>query len=106
MTARAITFRAVAWMVSVLLLALTFIAMPMKYLADEDGVIKVVAPIHGLAYMVYLGVCAWIALGAGWNLRRTALVAIAGTIPIYSFIAERGVSRDLAAQPRPANQGA
>jgi integral membrane protein len=86
-------FRVVSYVVGVFLLVLTLVAMPLKYLGDNDAAVAVVGPVHGFLYMVYLVVGADLALRARWSLRGTALVLLAGTVPFMSFYAERVVTR-------------
>lgn len=91
-------FRVGAWVVGVLLLVLTLVGMPLKYLGDDETVVAVVGPVHGFLYMGYLLLSADLARRARWSLRFTALVLLAGTVPFLSFVAERVVThrvRDL-----------
>ena len=92
MNAALTRYRVMAWVVGVLLLALTFVAMPMKYLADNSTGVAIVGPLHGFLYMVYLVAAFDLAMRAKWSVTRTLLVLLAGTIPIMSFVAERKVA--------------
>jgi integral membrane protein len=85
-------FRIIAYIVGVLLLVLACVAMPLKYMADQPGLVAVIAPVHGFAYMVYLVIAFDLAVRAKWTFVRTVLVLLAGTIPVMSFVAERKVS--------------
>jgi integral membrane protein len=84
-----IRFRVMAYVVGVLLILLFFVAMPLKYFADNPTMVAVVGPIHGFLYMVYLVVAFQLALQQRWPLTRTALLLLAGTVPVMSFVAER-----------------
>jgi hypothetical protein len=66
-------YRVGAWIVGVGLLVLVLVGMPLKYLAGDPTVVAIVGPVHG----------------------RAVLVALAGTIPFVSFVAERKVTRPL-----------
>ena len=92
MTAALMRFRVVAYIVGVLLLLLVFVAMPMRYIGDDPTLVKLIGPVHGFAYMVYLVVAFDLAVRAKWTFGRTALVLLAGTIPVMSFVAERKVT--------------
>ena len=48
---------------------------------------------HGYLYLVYLVVTADLGLRLRWPLVRLLLIAVAGTVPFCSFIAERKVTR-------------
>ena len=82
-------FRVIAYTVGVGLLVLVLIGMPLQYLADNKIVVSIVGPIHGFLYMVYLVGAFDLARRAGWSLKRTVLIMLAGTIPFVSFVAER-----------------
>jgi integral membrane protein len=91
-------FRVSANLVGVGLLVLVLVAMPLKYLAHDDTVISVHGPIHGLLYMLYVGATVDLGMRAGWPLRRTVGVLLAGTVPFLSFVVERRVARQVHAE--------
>jgi integral membrane protein len=93
MTAALKRYRVVAYIVGVLLLVLVGVAMPLKYFADRPTMVAVVGPIHGFVYMVYLVTVIDLASRMRWPWRRGILVALAGTIPFLSFVAEHRVTR-------------
>jgi integral membrane protein len=88
-----VRFRVIAYVVGVLLIVLAFVAMPLKYFADRPMLVETVGPIHGFAYMVYLALGFDLARRARWSPGRTALLLVAGTIPVLSFVAERWATR-------------
>jgi integral membrane protein len=97
-------YRVMAWVVGVGLLVLVLVAMPLKYFADAPLLVAIVGPIHGFLYMGYLALTADLAVKSRWPVLRLLLVALAGTIPFVSFIAERKVTaplRDAARDPAP-----
>lgn len=89
MQAALVRYRVIAYVVGVLLLVLFFVAMPMKYAADQPFLVQTVGPLHGFLYMVYLVLAFDLARRAEWPLGRTALILLAGTVPVLSFVAER-----------------
>lgn len=92
-------FRVVAWIVSVLLIALMFVAMPVKYIGGDDSLVGLVSPVHGLGYMVYLVLGFELARRANWSIwPRTILLLLAGTVPVLSFYGERWATRTVAAE--------
>ena len=97
MTGALTRYRVMAYVVGVWLIVLVLIAVPLKYLADSPGMVQVVGPIHGFLYMAYLVTVLDLAFRARWSPVRTVLVMLAGTIPFLSFVAERRVSREMAA---------
>ncbi|MFC6089054.1 DUF3817 domain-containing protein [Saccharothrix sp. BKS2] len=83
-------FRFMAYVVGVGLLLLVA-AMFAKYVGDSETMMRVVGPVHGFLYAVYLVLTVDLALKARWSIKGTALVLLAGTIPFVSFYAERRV---------------
>ena len=88
-------YRVGAWIVGVGLLVLVLVGMPLKYLAGDPTVVAIVGPLHGFLYMGYLLLTADLAYRARWPVSRAVLIALAGTIPFVSFVAERVVTRPL-----------
>ena len=103
MTGALTRYRVMAYVVGCWLVLLVLVAMPLKYLADSPAMVAVVGPVHGFLYMVYLVTVLDLAFRARWSPVRTVLVMLAGTVPFVSFVAERRVSREMAAAP--AEQG-
>ena len=86
-----IRYRVMAWTVGVLLLILAGVAMPLKYLAHEPTLVGIVGPVHGFLFIVYLVATFDLSTRQRWPLGRMALLMVAGTIPVLSFVAERWV---------------
>ncbi|MGK5742415.1 DUF3817 domain-containing protein [Micromonospora sp. URMC 103] len=85
-------YRAIAWIVGVVLIVLVVIGMPLKYAFDNPTVVETVGPAHGFLYMVYLVAAFDLGRRADWPLKRMLAVMLAGTVPFVSFYAERRVS--------------
>ena len=102
MSAALTRFRVMAYVVGVLLLVLVFVAMPLKYFADQPTMVAIVGPLHGFLYMVYLVTAFDLAVRAKWPFLRTLLVLLAGTVPVMSFVAERKATRWVHAAMEPA----
>jgi integral membrane protein len=84
-------FRVMAWVTGVMLLTLVFVAMPVKYIGDDDSLVRIVGVAHGWLYIVYIITALTLAYQARWRPLRTLLVLLAGTVPFASFVAERKV---------------
>lgn len=80
-----------AWVTGAMLLVLVFVAMPMKYIGDDDSLVRIVGIAHGWLYIVYLVTALTLAFQGRWRPLRTLLVLLAGTVPFASFVAERRV---------------
>ncbi|HUR51395.1 MAG TPA: DUF3817 domain-containing protein [Mycobacteriales bacterium] len=86
-------YRVMAWVVGTLLVLLVCLAVPLKYWADEPTPTTVLGIAHGYLYMTLL-----LTIADLWRRRRfplvaVLLVALAGTIPFLSFVAEREVTK-------------
>lgn len=86
-------YRVVAWITGLGLIVLVLIAMPLKYLADNATPVAIIGPVHGVLYLIYLVLAFALATRAGWSLKGTLLILVAGTIPFLSFVAERFATR-------------
>ena len=84
---------------------MALVAMPMKYLGDDDALIGVVAPAHGFLYVIYVLATMDLMLKRGWGPVRALLVVLAGAVPFASFYTERKVveAERAAAAGRPAS---
>ncbi|GAA0396820.1 membrane protein [Acrocarpospora corrugata] len=94
-------FRIMAYVVGVMLLVLTT-CIVLRYGFDIEGPSKIVSPIHGFLYMVYLVAAVNLGMKARWSWGYILGVMLAGTVPFLSFVFERKVTdrvhRELAAQ--------
>ncbi len=97
-------YRVLAWITGVWLLVLTG-EMIYKYLLIEDsstapGWLFYIGQAHGVFYMIYLAVTIDLAIKVRWKPLTTLSTALAGTIPLLSFVFERirtkQVKRDFA----------
>jgi integral membrane protein len=89
-------FRFMAYVVGVGLLLLV-VAMLFKYVGDMPAMVRVVGPIHGFLYAIYLVLSVDLAIKSRWSIKGTLLVLIAGTVPFFSFVAERKVTEKVRA---------
>ena len=88
-------YRIMAYTVGCLLVVLVCIGLPLEYLADNDTVVSWTAIPHGYLYMVLLLTAFDLGRRAHWSLWRLLAIALAGTVPFLSFVAERSATRDI-----------
>ena len=88
-------YRVMAYATGVLLLVLVFVAMPAKYIGHNEALVGIIGPIHGWLYFLYLITTFVLAYQLKWGLGRVVLIALAGTVPFASFVAERAVTREV-----------
>ena len=91
-------YRIMAYTVGVGLMILVFIGVPLQYAAHSPGVVKVVGPIHGALYIVYLLAALDLARRARFGLLQLVAMVAAGFVPFVAFLVERQVVHRLAAQ--------
>lgn len=87
-----------AYVVGCLLVVLVCVGLPLKYLADDDRVVTWTGIPHGWLYMVLLIAAFDLGRRANWSWKRLILIALAGTIPFLSFVAERSATKDVRAK--------
>ncbi len=101
-----VRYRVMAYVVGTGLLVLVLVGVPMQYAAGKPAVVRIVGPIHGFLYIVYLAtvIDLWrrFRLGLG---QVVALVA-AGFVPFLAFIVERRTSRRIEQEDGVAPGGA
>lgn len=99
-------YRIMAWVVGCLLVALVCVAMPLKYGLGMPRPTSYIGVAHGWLYMVLLLTAYDLGRRVRWPWRNLLLIALAGTVPFLSFVAERWVTRHVrplldAAEPAP-----
>lgn len=88
-----IRYRALAYIVGVLLIVLVFVGIPLQVFAHQDAIVQYVGTTHGILYMVYLITAYTLARRLRLPLGQTIVVLLAGTIPVMTFVVERWVTR-------------
>lgn len=88
-------FRIMAFTTGVVLLAGTIAlilkdVLDVKHLEPGTGILWV---FHGYLYLIYVVTVLNLGVKLRWNLVRIVVVALAGTIPTMSFVAEHYVTR-------------
>ena len=88
-------YRFMAYLVGTLLVVLVCVGLPLKYIGDDDTVVLWTAIPHGWLYMVLLITAFDLGRRAKWSWTRLLLIALAGTVPFLSFVAERSATKDV-----------
>jgi len=83
-------YRVLALLTGSVLLFLTFVALPYKYILDgpvhwTGGAWMV----HGWLYVIYLILTIDLGLKMKWPVTKMILIALAGTVPFMAFVTER-----------------
>ena len=93
-----IRYRVMAYLVGCLLIVLVCVGVPLKYLADNDTVVTWTGIPHGWLYMILIITAFDLGRRARWGWGRLILIALAGTVPFLSFVAEHYATKDVRAK--------
>ncbi|NMD46593.1 MAG: DUF3817 domain-containing protein [Propionibacterium sp.] len=91
-------YRIMAWVVGVLLVVLVCVGVPLKYLAHNDTVVTWTGVPHGWLYLILIITAYDLGRRVNWPWLRLILIALAGTVPFLSFVAERSATKDVQAR--------
>ena len=82
-------FRMIALAEGVSFLTLLFMAMPMKYLMGMPEVVRVVGSIHGLLFVLYVGLLAMLHFRQRWAFSFSLYALLASVIPFGTFMLDK-----------------
>lgn len=82
-------FRTIAVCEGASFLILLFIAMPLKYIANQPLAVDIVGWAHGLLFILYMGTGLAVKLALDWSMKKTALAVVASIIPFGPFILDK-----------------
>lgn len=88
-------YRIMAYVTGVVLIFLCFVGIPLQVLGHNAVIANDVGTAHGILYLIYLAAAYLMTRQVGMKLAspQTALVLLAGTIPVLTFVVERWVTR-------------
>jgi integral membrane protein len=67
------------------LAALVGIAVPLKYLGHDAIAVRILGPVHGLAFLTYIWSALQTVSGGGWSWRATTRLFLTAFIPFAGF---------------------
>lgn len=85
--------RWVAFLEGASFLLLLCVAMPLKYMAGEPAMVRIVGMTHGLLFLAYLGLVILARDSRGWDGKTTLLALVASVIPAGTFWADVRIFR-------------
>lgn len=85
--------RAASLLEGTTLLALVLVAVPLKHLAGMPQATRIMGPIHGMAFLLYVWMLIRTVCAEGWPRSETMRLVIAAFIPFGAFINERRLAR-------------
>lgn len=106
-------YRIMAYIVGVLLVILICIGMPLKYLSADQflnligsRINMVIGICHGWLYLLLLASAVDLGRRVKWSWKWLLAIALAGTVPFLSFVAERKATGDVRRRVLAKNTGA
>jgi integral membrane protein len=87
-------FRFIALVEGVSLLLLLFIAMPLKYFADEPAMVKYVGWAHGILFLLYLTFLLDVWIKLRWSFGKVVVAFLASLIPFGTFLFEKRLQKE------------
>ena len=87
-------FKIVATLEGISLLALLFIAMPLKYMYNMPEYVRAVGMAHGLLFIVYIIIASMLKAELKWPLGKYLIICLASVIPFGTFYIEYKYFRD------------
>jgi len=82
-------FRIIALAEGISFLILLCIAMPMKYFMGMPEVVRVVGSIHGVLFLLYVGLLATLHMRQRWPVMFSLYALIAAVIPFGTFVLDK-----------------
>lgn len=84
--------RIIAILEGISLLTLVFIAVPMKYGLDNSALVKIMGPVHGSLFLLFLFNTLSVGVEQNWKFRETTWkVLLACIIPFGTFYIDRKI---------------
>ena len=82
-------FRMIALAEGVSFLTLLSIAMPMKYFLGMPEVVRIVGSIHGVLFVLYVGLLAMLHFRQRWSYTFSLYALLASVIPFGTFMLDK-----------------
>ena len=82
-------FRVISFMEGVSFLAILFITMPLKYLANLPLANKYIGMLHGLLFIGYLILSCFVKVEKKWGIKTFGIVVLCSLIPMGTFWMDR-----------------
>ena len=89
--------RWVAFFEGVSFLLLLFVGLPLKYALGQPLAVRVLGPVHGVLFVMFVVALMRAATFHEWKLSRSALAFLASLVPFGTFVLDRSLRREIAA---------
>lgn len=88
-------FAFVALLEGISTVVLFFIAMPLKYLAGIENAVKYPGWVHGVLFMLYIGMLISVAIKYDWKLKRVFIYGLGALVPLMPFWVEKELKKEI-----------
>lgn len=82
-------FRITSFLEGLSYILLLFVGVPLKYLGQNDIIVKLLGMPHGVLFMAYLLIALLIRAKMNWDLKTTFVVLVASILPFGTFYINR-----------------
>lgn len=82
-------FRITALLEGISYILLLFVAVPIKYFAEDPQYVKLLGMPHGVLFMAYIALAIWLKPEYKWNNKTFIIVLLASIIPFGTFYVEK-----------------
>lgn len=83
------SFRIIAFLEGVSYLLLLFVAVPIKYMAGQEYLVKMLGMPHGLLFVAYLIMAFLLKDDMKWDTKNLLIVLVCSILPFGTFWMER-----------------
>lgn len=80
--------RIIALLEGVSFIALLGVGMPLKYISENESIVKALGMPHGVLFVAYLAVVFLIREDQKWNIKTTLILVLASILPFGTFYAD------------------
>lgn len=88
--------RIIGFLEGISLLFLVFVAVPLKYMANNPQLTKIIGPIHGALFLLFIFSALSVGVEQAWKFRETTWkVLIACIIPFGTFYIDKRILKPL-----------
>ena len=85
-------FRVLGWLEGLSLLALLFVAMPIKYLLGQPELVRYLGSVHGLLFVLYCFCAVGIYSKYKWSLKVLLLCLVLSCLPFGTFYFDKKIA--------------
>jgi integral membrane protein len=83
------SFKTIALLEGISLLALLFFAMPMKYIFVNPIFVKNIGMAHGVLFLLYIVFAVVLKIEQKWEMKKFGIICLASIIPFGTFYIEK-----------------